>query len=112
MFHATLLMCVVLAFYSHPNDYIAICILVHVVFCDGSPNLKGTHLDWTLDLESRLDYLVNVATQAEKIAQLTNDAPAITRLGIPSYNWLNDDEHGEMGKHATVFPNGGCLGAR
>lgn len=30
------------------------------------------------------------ATLAEKVGQLTHDAPAIARLGIPSYNWLND----------------------
>lgn len=73
--------------------------------------LAGTHLDWTLDIEQRLDLLVNAATVTEKIQQLTNDAPAIPRLGIPSYNWLNDDEHAEDSPHATVFPNGPTLGA-
>ena len=32
-------------------------------------------------------------------------------LGIPSYNWLNDDEHGVHEAHATSFPNGCALGA-
>ena len=31
--------------------------------------------------------------------------------GIPSYNWLNDDEHGVRQTHATSFPNGCALGA-
>jgi len=75
------------------------------------PNLKGTHLDWTLPLDQRVQYIVNAANQSEMISQLTNDAPAIQRLGIPAYNWLNDDEHGVMGTKSTMFPNGCSLGA-
>ena len=46
----------------------------------------------------------------EKYTQLTNNAPSILRLGIPSYNWLNDDEHGVRNSHATTFPDGCGLG--
>jgi beta-glucosidase len=52
----------------------------------------GTHYDWTLSIEERLDYLSSKVNLTEKISQLTNDAPQIARLGIPAYNWLNDDE--------------------
>jgi len=75
------------------------------------PGIKGTHLDWTLPLEQRLGYLTANTDLVEQIAQLTNDAPAIERLYIPSYNWLNDDEHGVHLHHATSFPNGCALGA-
>lgn len=77
------------------------------------PGIKGTHFDWTMDDEARLDYLVANATLEEQVAQMTNTAPAITRLGIPAYNWLNDDQHGvaRTSANATVFPNGCGLGA-
>ncbi len=42
---------------------------------------------------------------------MTNRAPEIFRLGIPAYNWLDDDEHGVKNHHATVFPDGCGLGA-
>ena len=77
------------------------------------PGLAGTHLDVSLPIESRLDYLImhtNVTIQA---AQLTNTAPAIPHLGVPAYQWLNDDQHGvaRTVARATVFPNGCALGA-
>jgi beta-glucosidase len=75
------------------------------------PGLKGTHLDWTMSLEDRLVYLAKAASLEEKIGQMTNDAPAIVHLGIPGYNWLNDDEHGVRESHSTQFPDGCGLGA-
>ncbi len=65
----------------------------------------------TLPTEVRLDYLVAAATEAEKIAQMTNDAPELSRLGIPAYNYLNDDVHSVQSTHTTVFPDGCGLGA-
>lgn len=44
-------------------------------------------------------------------ANVDDNAPAIPRLGIPAYVWLNDDVHGVNGPHATVFPDGCGLGA-
>ena len=35
--------------------------------------------------------LVSKMTVAEQASQLRYDAPAIPRLGIPAYNWWNDD---------------------
>lgn len=77
------------------------------------PMIKGTHLDWTLSEEERLDYLVNRTNITDQIAQLTNKAPAMPQLGIPSYNWLNDDQHGvgRTSAKATVLPNGCGMGA-
>ena len=70
-----------------------------------SPTDEGTHFDATLDIEARIDYLLNVTTLDEQIGQLTNKAPAIDHLGIPSYNWLNDDQHGvgRTSAKATVY---------
>ena len=77
------------------------------------PGLKGTHLDWELEEEARLAFLVNHTTLEEQAAQLINMAPAIERPGIalPAYNWLNDDEHGVKQQMATAFPDGPSLGA-
>lgn len=77
------------------------------------PGLAGTHLDHTLPLEQRIDYILNHTTLDEQIAQLQTRAPAITHLGIPSYNWLNDDVHGvgRAGIKATILPDGCGLGA-
>ena len=77
------------------------------------PGIKGTHFDWTLDTEARLDYLVAHANLTTQISQLQNTAPEMLDLGIPEYQWLNDDQHGvaRTPAHATVFPNGVGLGA-
>ena len=80
------------------------------------PGLKGTHLDPTLTVDQRVAYLSEKATLTEMIGQLTNAAPAIQRLGIPAYQWLNDDLHDVMTQGAdavaaTVFPEGPALGA-
>lgn len=49
--------------------------------------------------------LVSKMTVEEMASQLLNDAPAIDRLGIPSYNWWNEALHGvARAGTATVFP--------
>mmetsp|Transcript_10541 Transcript_10541/g.12058 ORF Transcript_10541/g.12058 Transcript_10541/m.12058 type:complete len:955 (-) Transcript_10541:4-2868(-) len=73
--------------------------------------LSGTIWDWTLPLETRVEWLLNAATLDEQILQLQNSAPSIPRLAIPAYQWLNDDLHGIRRHHATSFPNGCGLGA-
>lgn len=56
--------------------------------------------------------LVSQMTLEEKASQLRYDAPAISRLGIPAYNWWNEGIHGvARGGQATVFPQAIGLGA-
>jgi beta-glucosidase len=44
-------------------------------------------------------------TVEEKISQLTNDAAAIPRLGVPAHDWWNECLHGvARAGVATVFP--------
>ena len=51
-------------------------------------------------------------TIEEKISQLTYDAVAIERLGIPEYNWWSEALHGvARNGRATVFPQPIGLGA-
>jgi len=61
--------------------------------------------DPALPLEERINDLVSRMTLKEKADQLLYTAPAITRLGIPSYNWWNEALHGvARAGYATVFP--------
>jgi beta-glucosidase len=55
--------------------------------------------------EERVNDLVSRMTLKEKADQLLYSAPAIPRLGIPSYNWWNEALHGvARAGYATVFP--------
>lgn len=61
--------------------------------------------DETLSFEERVKDLVSQMTLEEKTTQMLFDAPAIPRLGIPSYNWWNEALHGvARAGIATVFP--------
>ncbi len=55
--------------------------------------------------EERTKLIMKQMTLEEKISQLSNSSPAITRLGIPHYDWWNEclHGHGRAGK-STVFP--------
>jgi len=56
-------------------------------------------------LEKRLNDLIGRLSLAEKVAQLQNDAPAISRIGLPAYNYWNEALHGVANNDiATVFP--------
>eukprot|EP01084_Bolivina_argentea_P317680 550832_1 len=76
------------------------------------PQLVGTHLDWNLTVEQRIDFLINNLTLNEKYPQLSYKAPAINRLGIPFYSYRSNDIHTVDGQsHATIFPDGCGMGA-
>jgi beta-glucosidase len=58
-----------------------------------------------LSTEERVSDLVSRMTLKEKVDQLVYTAPAVPRLGIPSYNWWNEALHGvARAGYATVFP--------
>lgn len=76
---------------------------------------KSTAQPWRnakLPLSERLEALIGAMTLPEKISQLTNQAPAIPRLGLRKCNWDNECLHGLCNKgRATQFPMPIGLGA-
>ncbi|KAK6938171.1 Glycoside hydrolase family 3 C-terminal domain [Dillenia turbinata] len=85
--------------------------------CDQSdPSTKSYPFCQTkLPIAQRVKDLVSRLTLDEKISQLVNTAPAITRLGIPAFEWWSEALHGVANagkgisfdgpiKAATSFP--------
>ena len=62
------------------------------------------YLNPDLSPEARAADIVSRMTLEEKILQMQSGAPAIPRLGVPSYNWWGEALHGVAVGHATVFP--------
>jgi beta-glucosidase len=58
-----------------------------------------------LSTDARIKDLVGRLTLEEKVYEMIYNAPGVTRLGIPQYNWWNEALHG-VGRsgRATVFP--------
>ena len=58
-----------------------------------------------MPIEQRVKDLVSRMTLDEKVRQMQHTAPAIPRLGVPSYDWWNEALHGvARAGYATVFP--------
>ncbi|MCX6319005.1 MAG: glycoside hydrolase family 3 C-terminal domain-containing protein [Bacteroidetes bacterium] len=59
-----------------------------------------------LSVEQRVNDVVSRLTLEEKVAQMLNAAPAISRLGIPAYEWWNEVLHGVARTpfHVTSYP--------
>ena len=56
-------------------------------------------------LAARAQDLIRRMSLAEKVAQLQNGAPAISRLGLPAFNYWSEALHGVANNgDATVFP--------
>jgi len=63
------------------------------------------YTDASLPVEQRVADLVRRMSLSEKVSQLMNGAPEISRLGVPSYDYWNECLHGvARAGHATVFP--------
>lgn len=84
------------------------------LFAWASTSIAQTELwkDPSKPFENRAADLISKMTLDEKVSQMMNDAPAINRLGIPSYNWWNEALHGvARSGRATVFPQAIGMGA-
>src|SRR6187399_773964 len=59
----------------------------------------------SLSVQERVNDLLKSLTLEEKISLLGYSSKAITRLGIPGYNWWNEALHGvARAGNATIFP--------
>lgn len=70
--------------------------------CDSSNPLTKSYpfCKPTLPINQRVQDLISRLTLDEKISQLGNTAPPISRLGIPQYQWWSEALHG-----IAYFPN-------
>jgi len=93
--------------------------LLLLVVCVGLTAQETTpdYLNNELNFEERAKDLVSKLTVEEKIAQMSNGAPAIDRLGVPAFNYQGEALHGLAeawgGRlmEATSFPQSIAMGS-
>jgi len=80
-------------------------------FLSEAPAAAPVWRDPGKSLDRRVQDLVARLDLDEKIAQMGSNAPAISRLGIPAFNWSSECGHGVVAEGACVFPQAIALGA-
>ncbi len=80
--------------------------LMATAFAQGKAEKPSpAYRDTSLPIEKRVADLVSRMTLEEKVRQMQHTAPAIPRLGVPSYDWWSEALHGvARSGYATVFP--------
>jgi beta-glucosidase len=80
---------------------VALCPFCRAQQAANDPAFKNPEIS----VEKRAEDLVSRMTLEEKVSQIGHTADAITRLGVPEYNWWNEGLHGvARAGNATVFP--------
>jgi beta-glucosidase len=97
-----------------PNNHRAVSLNVFAVpfiflcisFAQNTPSPSDApYLDPSKPISVRVDDLVSRMTLEEKASQVVNQARAIPRLQVPSYDWWSEALHGVANAGtATVFP--------
>ncbi|HTI08152.1 MAG TPA: glycoside hydrolase family 3 C-terminal domain-containing protein [Puia sp.] len=76
-----------------------------VGYCLSMQAQKAPYLNASLPLDTRVKDLISRLTLEEKVYQMMNNTPAISRLHIPEYDWWNECLHGVARSGiATIFP--------
>ncbi|MCX6280529.1 MAG: glycoside hydrolase family 3 C-terminal domain-containing protein [Bacteroidetes bacterium] len=91
------------------NSGMGICMFILFLYAGNaySQVIPGPvkYTDPKLPITERVNDLVSRLSLQEKVMQMQNNAPAISRLGIPAYNWWSECLHGVARNGiATVFP--------
>ncbi len=82
-------------------NLLVLCISLNVIVISAT----DPYQDPNLPIDERVADLISRMTLTEKIAQLGNNSPAISRLGIGSYNYWSEALHGVARSGlATSFP--------
>src|SRR6201993_5037793 len=79
-----------------------VAILASTSIAQDTPSLP--YMNPKLSAEERAADLVHRMTLEEKASQLVNQARAIPRLNIPSYDWWSEALHGVISDGVTEFP--------
>ncbi len=73
---------------------------------------QPAYLNTTLPAEQRAADLVHRMTVEEKVTQLVNQARAVPRWNVPSYDWWSEASHGVANTSGiTEYPNPTALAA-
>src|SRR6187455_3363876 len=82
--------------------------LALIIFISGYTNAQSSKplfRDASLPIDVRVNDLLKQLNLEEKISLLGYQSKAVSRLGIPAYNWWNEALHGvARAGNATVFP--------
>ena len=85
--------------------YITFILICVIHFTGSAQSYQYPFRNVSLSFEQRVADLVSRLTLAEKIRLMQNNSAAVSRLGIPAYNWWNECLHGVARDGvATVFP--------
>jgi beta-D-xylosidase 4 len=75
--------------------------------CVNGPLKSNGVCDKTLNATQRAQALIGQLTVTEKIANLNNAAPGVSRLGLPTYQWWSEGLHGVANSPGVSFASGG-----
>ncbi|MEY2916990.1 MAG: hypothetical protein RIS73_704, partial [Bacteroidota bacterium] len=88
------------------KKYFSIAALFILSFAKSQDYKSFPMWNYNLPFEQRVNDVVSRLTLEEKVAQMLNAAPAISRLGVPAYDWWNEVLHGVARTpfKVTVYP--------
>src|SRR5918993_949404 len=87
-------------------------LLLIPAFCSAQA-IKYPFQNYKLNFDQRVNDLVSRLTLEEKVSQMLNSSPAISRLEIPAYDWWNETLHGVARTpfKTTVYPQAIAMAA-